>query len=67
MKLSSMARLLDSRGGKARDKNPTPEAKKSIAVLGGKGRAQNHLATQRVFQILRYMLAIRQLRDSHSI
>jgi hypothetical protein len=62
MNASDMARLLGSKGGKARAKRLPPGEKQRIAALGGRARALSFHATRRLAENFRYIDAIDAMR-----
>ncbi|MEO8277636.1 MAG: hypothetical protein ABI639_15595 [Thermoanaerobaculia bacterium] len=60
--LAEMARLLGSRGGKARGERLSAVEKKRIASLGGKARMSSLRASRRIIENLRYAAAADELR-----
>ena len=58
----NIAQLLGRRGGRARAKRLSLEAKKEIASLGGKARAESLQATQRIQRNFNYLKVVQTLR-----
>jgi hypothetical protein len=56
------AAALGRRGGRARARRLTLEARRGIASLGGKARRQSLLLARRIDVNLRYAAAMRELR-----
>lgn len=59
---SEMARILGSRGGRARGAKLPPVARMRIASLGGQARARSLQAARRIEENLRYAAAAEELR-----
>ena len=57
-----IAKLLGSRGGRARAARLSPEEKRRIAAQGGKARSESLRLASRVAETLRYASAVRSLR-----
>ena len=62
MNPSEMAKLLGSRGGRARARRLSEEERRRIAALGGKARARSLEAARRVMINLRYANAVIEMR-----
>jgi hypothetical protein len=62
MDASEMAKLLGSRGGRARARRLSEEDRRRIASLGGKARARSLEAARRILINLRYARAVVELR-----
>lgn len=62
MTVSEIARLLGSRGGRARGERLSVAEKKRIAALGGKARLLSLRAGRRIVENLRYAAAAEELR-----
>jgi hypothetical protein len=57
-----MARALGRRGGRARARRLSAEARRRIAFLGGEARARSLQAARRVADNFRYAAAVLELR-----
>jgi hypothetical protein len=57
-----MARVLGRRGGRARARRLSAEARRNIASLGGQARRRSLLAARRIADNLRYAAAVQDLR-----
>ncbi len=57
-----MARLLGRRGGLARGRRLSPDARQRIASLGGQARRDSLEAAQRILDNFRYAQAVEVLR-----
>jgi hypothetical protein len=57
-----MARVLGRRGGRARARRLSAEARRSIASLGGQSRRRSLVAARRIADNLRYAAAVLELR-----
>lgn len=60
--IKNIARILGSRGGKARARNLSALKKKQIALLGAQARALSFETTKRIERNFCYNEAVRQLR-----
>ncbi|MEO8197285.1 MAG: hypothetical protein ABI689_11235 [Thermoanaerobaculia bacterium] len=61
MNASEMARVLGSRGGRARSKKLSATEKKRIASLGGAARLRSLRAGRRIVENLRYAAVLGEL------
>jgi len=62
MNASSMARLLGRRGGLARGRRLSGDARRQIASLGGEARRESLAAARRIADNFRYAAAVEALR-----
>jgi hypothetical protein len=62
MKPREIAKLLGSRGGRARAARLSAEARRRIAVQGGKARTESLKLASRIAETLRYASAVQTLR-----
>jgi hypothetical protein len=63
---SSIARLLGRRGGLARGRRLSVEARRNIASAGGRARRESIEAARRIVTNLRYAETVRRLRRDPS-
>jgi hypothetical protein len=62
MHLQQMAKILGSRGGRARARRLSANERRRIASLGGHARRQSIEAERRLISTLQYAAAVRELR-----
>jgi len=62
MDTREMARALGRRGGRARARRLSAEARRNIASLGGQARRRSLVAARRIADNLRYAAAVQELR-----
>jgi hypothetical protein len=67
MDISTMARALGSKGGKARALRLAPAEKLRIAALGGRARALSIHAERRIAENFRYVQAMDALRPRPAV
>jgi hypothetical protein len=67
MDISTMARALGSKGGKARAQRLAPAERQRIATLGGRARALSIHAVRRVAENFRYVEAMDALRPRPAV
>jgi hypothetical protein len=65
MNPQQMAKILGSRGGRARARRLSANERRRIASLGGHARRQSIEAAQRVVDNLNYLAMVLELRGGH--
>lgn len=61
---SAIARILGSRGGRARARRLSAEERRRIASQGGQARRASLVAARRIVENLRYARAVEELRGA---